>query len=229
MKDVLIGAAVIAVIAGSAFAYRALVELPQQMYVAPTVATSTECTQEAKLCPDGSAVGRTAANCAFATCPLPNVSLTVGSTTLAFVLPSGYHEAINSNTGSAIAMYQQSGTTTSAASLVNVYAYAIPQGQTAGQVMLSKTVFDPSGMQASSTSAFKNVTEGSNLFSEVQIGDFEGQVETAYYLTTIGKVFRFDVTERNVQNWNDPNLNADTLPQHRALLQTLATLQVSSS
>ena len=29
----------------------------------------TACTQEAKICPDGSAVGRTGPNCAFATCP----------------------------------------------------------------------------------------------------------------------------------------------------------------
>ncbi len=27
------------------------------------------CTEEAKLCPDGSAVGRTGPNCAFAVCP----------------------------------------------------------------------------------------------------------------------------------------------------------------
>ena len=31
----------------------------------------TACTQEAKICPDGSAVGRTAPNCEFAQCPAP--------------------------------------------------------------------------------------------------------------------------------------------------------------
>jgi len=31
--------------------------------------TSTACTEEAKLCPDGSAVGRTGPNCEFAPCP----------------------------------------------------------------------------------------------------------------------------------------------------------------
>jgi len=31
------------------------------------------CTQEAKLCPDGSAVGRTGPNCEFSACPSPNV------------------------------------------------------------------------------------------------------------------------------------------------------------
>ncbi len=31
--------------------------------------TSTACTAEAKICPDGSAVGRTGPNCEFAPCP----------------------------------------------------------------------------------------------------------------------------------------------------------------
>jgi len=31
--------------------------------------TSIACTEEAKLCPDGSAVGRTGTNCEFAPCP----------------------------------------------------------------------------------------------------------------------------------------------------------------
>jgi len=31
--------------------------------------TSTACTQEAKICPDGTAVGRTGLNCEFAPCP----------------------------------------------------------------------------------------------------------------------------------------------------------------
>ncbi|MFZ2253318.1 MAG: hypothetical protein WAW13_04085 [Minisyncoccia bacterium] len=37
--------------------------------VTPIVIEPVVCTQEAKLCPDGSSVGRTGANCAFAECP----------------------------------------------------------------------------------------------------------------------------------------------------------------
>ncbi len=40
----------------------------------------TACTQEAKICPDGSAVGRTGPNCEFAECPAPVVSNTVSFT-----------------------------------------------------------------------------------------------------------------------------------------------------
>lgn len=42
--------------------------------VAPIVIEPVVCTQEAKLCPDGSSVGRTGANCAFAECPLMPVT-----------------------------------------------------------------------------------------------------------------------------------------------------------
>lgn len=37
------------------------------------------CTLEAKLCPDGSSVGRTGPNCAFADCPTTNVNTTVNT------------------------------------------------------------------------------------------------------------------------------------------------------
>ncbi len=38
------------------------------------------CTMEAKLCPDGSAVGRTGPNCEFAACPEPNQTEVVATT-----------------------------------------------------------------------------------------------------------------------------------------------------
>ncbi len=36
--------------------------------------TGVACTMEAKLCPDGSAVGRTGPNCEFAACPIPDTT-----------------------------------------------------------------------------------------------------------------------------------------------------------
>lgn len=44
------------------------------------------CTMEAKICPDGSAVGRTGTNCEFAECPTP-VSTISGRVTLSPVCP----------------------------------------------------------------------------------------------------------------------------------------------
>ncbi|MFA5188663.1 MAG: hypothetical protein WC460_04860 [Patescibacteria group bacterium] len=41
----------------------------------PNNTNQRACTQEAKLCPDGSAVGRTGSNCEFAPCPEVNSAL----------------------------------------------------------------------------------------------------------------------------------------------------------
>lgn len=51
--------AVAAVSAGGAFVYKTYYSQPKQ----------TACTEEAKLCPDGSSVGRTGPSCDFAACP----------------------------------------------------------------------------------------------------------------------------------------------------------------
>jgi len=53
------------------FALALLILLGTIFYVAPTLLSQAPvaCTQEAKLCPDGSAVGRTGPNCEFAPCP----------------------------------------------------------------------------------------------------------------------------------------------------------------
>jgi|SRR3989344_8676138 len=45
------------------------------------------CTQEAKLCPDGSAVGRTGPNCEFAKCPTANATSTAGGGENDSILP----------------------------------------------------------------------------------------------------------------------------------------------
>ncbi len=198
--------------------------------VAVTEATSTQqaCTAEAKICPDGSAVGRTGANCTFAVCPLPNVEVSAASSTVAFVLPSGFTKVQQgSQNPNTLAAYQKPTGTAGTYHTLTLSAFPIGAGETGRSVMLANTVFDPSGMQATSTDMFKTITAGKNTFYEVTIGRFEGQVESAYYLVTDTTVYRFDLIERNVQNWTDPKLVVDTLPAHQAVNQMLSTVQVS--
>ena len=45
-----------------------------KLVTAPVVVDPIACTQEAKICPDGSSVGRTGLNCAFAECPTSPVT-----------------------------------------------------------------------------------------------------------------------------------------------------------
>jgi hypothetical protein len=233
MKQLLIGIAVVAVLGTAGFVYRYEIENPKAASVT-TVASSTPgtaCPADAKVCPDGTAVGRTGPNCSFAVCAPPNVELSIGSTTIAFVLPDGYkRNIITSDDSTHIASYVQSSDAASDASssVIDIYSYPIPGGQTAGEVILANTLLGPSAEQATSTSSFVNVTEGSTVFSEVLVGAFNGTVQSSYYLTEANSVLRFDIIERGVGDWNDPNLNVNALPQHQALTQMLATLQVST-
>lgn len=47
---------------------------PAMPGITPPVPDGVACTMEAKQCPDGSYVGRTGPNCAFAPCPTPSAS-----------------------------------------------------------------------------------------------------------------------------------------------------------
>jgi hypothetical protein len=185
---------------------------------------SEACTQDAKVCPDGSAVGRTGPNCSFAVCPLPNIELTSGSTTIGFVLPSGYKDHIVPNDSSNyIGSYIQS--LGAAPSIIDVYNFPLANGQTPSQVMLAESYFDSSNSLATSTSEFKTITEGENTFYEIELGHTTNEVHSAYYLYEPTSVLRFDITENGVQS--SASADPNSLPQHQALQQMLATLQIS--
>ena len=85
MKQLLAGVALLALVGIAGFLYRSALEHPS-FSVTPGEGTQA-CTAEAKLCPDGSAVGRTGPDCAFAPCPIANTAnssstpLTASSTT----------------------------------------------------------------------------------------------------------------------------------------------------
>lgn len=74
-SKIILGAVLALVVVTGLIMYRAA-----PMNRAPEIATSTNtgggvaCTMEAKICPDGSAVGRTGPNCAFAECPTPQAT-----------------------------------------------------------------------------------------------------------------------------------------------------------
>ena len=233
MKQILIGVGVVLLVGILGFVYRYDVEKAHPNLGPGTTGggSGQACTEEAKVCPDGSAVGRTGPNCSFAVCPPPNAELVSASTTLSFVLPVGYTYVPASNTSSVLASYaaQVGSSASSSQSTITIQSFNIALGQTAGQTMLAHTTFNPSGLQATSTNEFKTIVIGRNTFYEILIGRFEGQIQTAYYLYQPTEVLRFDITERNVQNLMDPKLNVDALPQHQSFLQMLATLIVSNS
>lgn len=220
MKQFLGALALFIVVAFVAFFYRNTLEHKG----ANTTLSVTACTLEAKMCPDGTAVGRTGANCAFATCALPNVELPTAA--VSFVLPNSF--VLNPNalqTGdSLIAAYERIGTLTPPDAIV-IRHYLIPTGKTAEQVILANTKYETADMEPKSIKEFKPVVINGKIFLSITVERFEARVHTVYYLVRANDVVRFEALDRNVMAWMEPSLVIGTLPTHKALLQMLATLQ----
>lgn len=84
MKKILIIIPIILALAGvSYFGYKFI----QQNTLIPD---KQACTMEAKICPDGSSVGRSGPNCEFAPCPSPEVIPQVGTVTGRLCYPSDF-------------------------------------------------------------------------------------------------------------------------------------------
>jgi hypothetical protein len=68
---------------------RLLIARPQLSPTPSPVVTNAVCTLEAKICPDGSAVGRVGPNCEFAECPSANSASSTATFTLSIGAKSG--------------------------------------------------------------------------------------------------------------------------------------------
>ncbi|MDB5264929.1 MAG: hypothetical protein JWN64_500 [Parcubacteria group bacterium] len=225
MKQLIAGTVLILVLGVAAFFYRNMLERPGQGTATGT--GDTACTLEAKICPDGTSVGRTGPNCAFAACVAPNVEL--ASAGIAFALPAGYVKGVQEPGADGFVenmldFYQKPGAST-VPHYISVYSYPISAGKTADAIILENTRYQPSDMQAQDFSRFTSKTINGKTFRSTVIERFEGQVVSAYFLVRANDVLRFEILERDVTNWSDTNLVVENLPEHQALLKMLGTLQ----
>ena len=218
MKGLIVGIVFIVIIGIGGFLYRNTFEHP----VMPAE-QAIACDADAKLCPDGTSVGRTGSNCAFATCALPNAEDT--SINLAFVIPAGFTanpDAIGADE-TLRAVFDMPSTGEVPHSII-VRRYALETGKSATSTMLSHTLYEPSGNTATSISEFKKKVINGKTFFCVTLERFEGQIHTACYLPRAGDVLRFEVLERDV-DWTNPKLVIEALPEHALFYQMLATVQ----
>lgn len=217
MKRLFAGIVLIVVLGLAGLLYRTILERPT------LPSTAGVCTLEAKICPDGTSVGRSGPTCTFAECPFPNVSL--DTLAIAFALPDGYvvdDRAVDAVPGDA-ALYMKQGTSTDPTTLIAIRDYPIPDGETAESVLLSNARLEPSDTLPKDMSAFKPKIIGLRTFSVIDLERFEGTVQTAYFFSRTHDVLAFIVTERNVKNWTSPSLISDNLPEHQALIKMLST------
>ncbi len=220
MKQLIAGIVLILVLGVGAFIYRNSLEHS----TTPPGGDAVACTQEAKVCPDGTSVGRTGANCAFAPCMLPNAE--DAELGIAFVIPSGYTanaDAIGAEP-TLRAVFDKPSAQPSATHSILIRRFPIEKGQTATSTIVARTMYESSGNTAQSMKEFAPVLINGKTFYSVVLERFEGQIHSAYYLPRANDVLRFEVLEKDV-DWTNPKLVVTDLPEHKALLQMLATLQ----
>jgi hypothetical protein len=220
MKTLLLGIVLIILLGVAGFFYRNVME----------TAGSPEpvaCTMDAKVCPDGSSVGRTGPLCEFATCAPPNAEDSeIG---LGFVIPSGYvsnGDAIGADSSLRVVLDNGIAPGGIPHSII-VRRFEIPEGATAEDVMLEKTMLEPSGMQPESVDNFTKEVIGGREFYRITVERFEAIVHSVYYLPRTSDVLVFEVLERDVTEWMEPDLEVQELPEHQALIGLLGKLQIS--
>ena len=217
MKELFLGIVLIIVLGLGGFLYRNTMEQPYQP-------DARGCQLDAKLCPDGTSVGREGPECSFAECPLPNFE--IYDAQVAFVLPPGYVEHPTDTRGkTARGYFEKPSLSPSVSHTIYLNQYEIPEGQTGDDVILTNTYFQPADMAAADFSRFKNVTIAGRTYRTVVIERFEALVMSSYFLVRERDVLRFDIVEHDVVNWMDPNLVVEDLPEHRALRRMLETLK----
>lgn len=192
--------------------YRNAIEYPNR----PAV-----CQLDAKVCPDGTSVGRTGSDCAFPACPAPNVSLMdIG---IAFALPAGFTSTELPDSASVVAYEKSTDGSLSSEGIV-IRRYFIGASSTPLDVIKQTAIGGASGEPVPVTS-FSSTIIGNHRFTVVSIERFEAVIDTAYYLVRNGDVLRFDAIDRGVLDWTSPNLDITKLSAHSALRGLLTTLQ----
>ena len=216
MKSLFLGILLIVIIGIGGLVYRNAVERPMRPIACPL---------DAKICPDGTAVGRIGLSCTFPACAPPNVSMPdVG---IAFAIPDSFSAAALPDAASVAAyersLFSSADDSTSTARIV-IRRYTIAASSTALATIKETAIGSPSDLPVGATS-FSSTMLGPRRFSVVSIERFEGIIDTAYYLARGIDVLRFDAVDTGVMNWADPNLDTATLPAAAALRALLATLQ----
>lgn len=220
MKQLLAGVVILFVVGIASFLYRNTVERPG-------VALEGACTMEAKICPDGTSVGREGPSCEFSACLPPNVE--IPSAGVSFVIPEGYaadENAYGANT-ELLAAFTKPSLSEAVRHTIVVYQYPIPAGKTADEVILARTRYQPADEAAEDFARFSTKSVNGKVFRTTTIERFEALVHTSYFLAREGNVLRFDVTEHDVTGWIEPGRSVDTLPEHQALNTLLASLQAA--
>jgi hypothetical protein len=209
MKSLFLGIIAIVLAGIGGLVYRNAIEQRGQVIACPV---------DAKVCPDGTSVGRIGTSCVFPVCPPPND--TISSLGISFAVPDGFERI---DLPESVVAYQLQTASSTTLSRIHIHQYPISASSTALKTIQETALGDASGLPVSAT-AYSSTTLGTHRFTVVRIGRFEGVVTTAYYLARTNDVLRFDAIDSEVLDWTSPDLDINTLPAHQGLRSFLSTL-----
>jgi hypothetical protein len=220
MKTLVFGVVLIILVGLGGFFYRNVAERagdPSQI----------ACTADAKMCPDGTSVGRTPPSCDFTLCPFPNVEVVEKS--ISFLVPTGYATDENAYGADAslVGAFVKPSLSETPLHTITVRSYPIGEGEIAEEVILAHTRYQPSDMQAEDFSKFETLLIDGREFQMTVIERFEALVHSAYFLVRTNDVLMFEVVEHDVTDWMEPGLMVRELPEHAALETLLSNLEVA--
>lgn len=218
MKTLLLGIVLIVLLGVAGFFYRNVME---------TVGSPepVACTMDAKICPDGSSVGRVAPLCEFAACPTRDITFVDFNVSIA--LPEGYtQEPYGEPKKYILDNFLKPSASDSSWHVISLYSYPIEQGKTAEEVILANTRYQPADMQAEDFERFETETIQGQTFRVTVVERFEAVVHSAYFLARENDVLMFEIVEHDVADWMEPELVVEELPEHQALRGMLETLQI---
>ena len=202
MKTLALGIVLIILLGVGGFLYRNVLETTGDGPVA--------CTMDAKVCPDGSGVGREGPSCEFTPCPFPEGYFSTS-------------EGIGADEEVRVVLEKPS-LSESVSHTIVIRQFPLEEN-TAEEVMLRETVLQPSDMQVEDMEKFDRVLINGRTFHSIVVERFEAQVQSYYYLPRETDVLRFEVHERDVVDWMEPGLQIEELPEHKVLLTLLSSLQ----
>lgn len=218
MKQLLIGILLLVILGIAGFFYRNAMEHPGPVGGA--------CPADAKLCPDGSSVGRVAPLCNFAACPDGSVMVD-SENGISYQIPAGYSTDGNAYTADTTlaGAFMKPSASPSVTHKITVRSYLIPEGKTANDVMLENTRRQPADMQVESMDEFEPVTINGKTYQSFVVERFEAIVDSVYYLPRENDVLKFEIVEHDVTDWMEPSLSIKNLPEHAAFRAMLGTVQ----
>lgn len=215
MKSLILGIVVIILVGIGGFFYRGVMQ---------QTAEPVACPMDAMVCPDGSSIGRIPPTCQFAACPA-GVSSGAG---FSFSIPAGYvadENAYGADPHLLAALVKPS-LSASVQHTIIIRRFPIGEEETANEVILAATRYQPADMQAEDFSRFETSLIDGREFRSTVIERFEAIVHSAYFLVRADDVIRFEIVEHDVMSWMDPNLDVESLPEHQALLELLSSIEV---